>query len=207
MSRFPKIISNISPDYVIGIDEAGRGPLAGPVAVAAVKIGRDFNKNFFRGVKDSKQTTEEERKFWFDLAKDAHKNGDLDFSVTLISHLVIDKYGMTKAVALGIKRNLQKLSAPADKSHIFLDGLLKAPEEYVHQLTIIKGDEKVPIISLASILAKVTRDKHMLTFAKKYPQYGFERHKGYGTKEHREAIKKFGITPIHRVTFLKNILE
>jgi ribonuclease HII len=191
---------------VVGIDEAGRGPLAGPVAVGAVKIGRGFNKKFFKGIKDSKQLNEVERNMWFELAKQAHKEGELDFAVSLISHTIIDKYGMTKAVRMGINRNLLKLSVPHKESHIFLDGLLKAPPEFEHQLTVIKGDEKIPIISLASIVAKVTRDKHMKKLAKKYPEYGFERHKGYGTEEHRKAILRYGIIPIHRISFLKNML-
>lgn len=207
MRKHPRIISKIPPECVVGIDEAGRGPLAGPVAVGTVKIGRNFNKKFFKGIKDSKKLTEEEREMWFELAKEAHKKGELDFAVSLVSHSVIDRHGMTKAVRIGIKKNLKNLSVPHAESHIFLDGLLKAPEEYRHQLTIIKGDEKVPVISLASVVAKVTRDRYMKKIAKKYPKYGFERHKGYATESHRKAITTFGITPIHRVSFLRNILE
>lgn len=210
MQKHPRIRSKIPPECVIGIDEAGRGPLAGPVAVAAVKIGRNFNSiypGFFKGIKDSKKLTESEREMWFALATEARRIGELDFSVTLISHSIIDKHGMTKAVQKGIKKNLLNLAPPPKTTHIFLDGLLKAPIEFEHQLTITKGDEKVPVISLASIIAKVTRDRHMLKMAKKYPEYGFEKHKGYGTPNHINAIINFGITPLHRVTFLKNILS
>ncbi len=206
MQKHPRIISKIPPECVVGIDEAGRGPLAGPVSVGTVKIGRNFNKNFFKGIKDSKKLTEAERETWFELAKIAHKNGELDFAVSLISHTVIDKHGMTKAVRIGIAKNLTKLNVLHKTSHIFLDGLLKAPEEYMHQLTVIKGDEKIPVISLASIVAKVTRDRYMKNLAKKYPEYGFERHKGYGTLEHRKAILKHGMAPVHRISFLKNLL-
>lgn len=206
MQKHPRIRSKIPPECIVGIDEAGRGPLAGPVAVGAVKVGRDFNKKFFKGIKDSKQLSEEERLMWFELAKEAHRKGDLDFSVTLISHSVIDRHGITKAVHMGVKRNLLKLAVPPQGSHIFLDGLLKAPVEFEHQLTVIRGDEKIPIISLASIVAKITRDKHMQKISKKYPGYGFERHKGYATNEHRKAIALFGVTPIHRTTFLSKIL-
>lgn len=180
--------------------------MAGPVAVAAVKVGREFDKKFFRGIKDSKQLNEEERKMWFELAREAHTEGILDFSVSLISHTVIDRHGMTKAVMTGIRRNLLKLSVPTKESHIFLDGLLKAPVEYKHQLTVIRGDEKVPIISLAGILAKVARDARMKSLAKKYPQYGFEKHKGYATEDHRKALRKFGPVSVHRMTFIKGLI-
>ncbi len=195
-----------SAKYVVGIDEAGRGPLAGPVAVGTVKIEKGFNKKFFGGIKDSKKLTENERNKWFELAKSAQKRGRLHFSVSLVSNIVIDKHGISKAIKIGIKKNLLKLYVSPKDSYILLDGLLKAPIEYKNQLTIIKGDEKVPVISLASIVAKVTRDRYMANLAKKYPQYGFEQHKGYGTEMHRKAIKKHGATPTHRRTFLKNII-
>ncbi len=206
MQKHPRIKSNVPPECVVGIDEAGRGPLAGPVAVGAVKIGRNFNKKFFKGIKDSKQLTEEEREIWFDLAKEAHRKGELDFSVTLISNKFIDKHGISKAIKVGIERNLKKLNVPTKESHIFLDGLLKAPEEFIHQLTVIKGDEKVPVISLASVVAKVTRDRHMRNLAKKYPGYLFEKHKGYGTEDHRKAIEKFGPISIHRNSYIKGLV-
>ena len=195
-----------SAKYVVGIDEAGRGPLAGPVAVGTVKIEKGFNKKFFGGIKDSKKLTENERNKWFELAKSAQKRGRLHFSVSLVSNIVIDKHGISKAIKIGIKKNLLKLYVSPKDSYILLDGLLKAPIEYKNQLTIIKGDEKVPVISLASIVAKVTRDRYMANLAKKYTQYGFEQHKGYGTEMHRKAIKKHGATPTHRRTFLKNII-
>ena len=195
-----------SAKYVVGIDEAGRGPLAGPVAVGTVKIEKGFNKKFFGGIKDSKKLTENERNKWFELAKSAQKRGRLHFSVSLVSNIVIDKHGISKAIKIGIKKNLLKLYVSPKDSYILLDGLLKAPIEYKNQLTIIKGDEKVPVISLASIVAKVTRDRYMANLAKKYPQYGFEQHKGYVTEIHRKAIKKHGATPTHRRTFLKNII-
>lgn len=202
----PKKFSKTIPDYIIGIDEAGRGPLAGPVAVGTVRIGKNFDKKFFRGIRDSKQLNEEEREIWFELAKEAHKNGELSFAVSLISHTIIDKRGMTRAVMMGIEKNLLKLNVSPSKSHIYLDGSLKAPSKFEHQLTIIKGDEKVAVIALASIVAKVTRDRLMKKLSRKHPQYGFEKHKGYGTKAHINAIKKFGPLSIHRKTFLKNII-
>jgi ribonuclease HII len=191
--------------FIIGIDEAGRGPLAGPVAVGAVKIPAAFNRNLLKGIKDSKQLTETERESWFKLARHAKSLGELDFAVSLVSEKVIDKHGISYAIRLGIKRCLKKLDVTPEDSQIFLDGALKAPSEFSHQLTIIKGDEKVPVISLASVMAKVTRDRRMVNLAKKYPEYAFETHKGYGTLVHRNAISKYGLTELHRRSFLKNL--
>jgi len=189
---------------IVGIDEAGRGPLAGPVSIGAVKIGRDFNQGFFKGIKDSKQLSEEEREDWFKLALEAKKSGDLDFCVSLVSEGVIDKHGVAYAIRLGIKRCLARLNAE-EGDQIFLDGGIKAPERFRHQKTIIKGDEKMPVIALASICAKVVRDRRMVKAGKSYPEYGFHIHKGYGTRAHREALKKHGARDIHRKSFLKNI--
>lgn len=191
--------------YIVGIDEAGRGPLAGPVAVGGVRIGADFNKKFFKGIKDSKQLTLEERELWYSLALEAKKQGKLDFKVALVSEKVIDRYGITYAIRLGIKRVLKSLVSDDASSQIFLDGGIKAPKEFIHQLTVIKGDEKIPIISLASICAKVIRDRRMVRAAKKYPLYSFDQHKGYGTRVHRQAILKHGLTDLHRTSFLKNL--
>lgn len=191
--------------HIVGIDEAGRGPLAGPVAVGGVRISNNFNKKFFKGIKDSKQLSLEERELWFALAQEARKKGQLDFAVSLVSEKVIDKHGITYAIRLGIKRVIKKLGVTGEDSKIFLDGALKAPHEFSHQLTVIKGDEKIPIISLASICAKVVRDRRMVKVSEKYPQYDFDLHKGYGTRIHRLALEKYGPTELHRLTFLKNL--
>lgn len=191
--------------HIVGIDEAGRGPLAGPVAVGGVRIGEKFDKKFFKGIKDSKQLTEDERELWFALAQEGKRKGELDFAVALVSQKVIDKKGIAYAIRLGIKRVLKSLGITGEDSQIFLDGALKAPVEFSHQLTVIKGDEKIPVISLASICAKVVRDRRMVKWADKYPEYEFESHKGYGTRIHREAIIKYGLTDLHRQSFLKNL--
>ncbi len=191
--------------HIVGIDEAGRGPLAGPVAVGGVMVSESFNKKFWKGIKDSKQLTLEERELWFALAQEGRKKGELDFAVSLISERVIDRHGIAYAIRLGIKRVLKGLKISLEDSQIFLDGGIKAPKEFVHQLTVVKGDEKIPIISLASICAKVVRDRKMVKISKKYPEYKFADHKGYGTLAHREAIKKYGPVDIHRKSFLKNI--
>lgn len=190
--------------YIVGIDEAGRGPLAGPVAVGAVAISLDFNRKFFNSIRDSKQLSSGDRELWFKLALEAKKEGVLNFAVSLVSEKVIDRKGISYAIRLGIKRCLTALAIPED-SQVFLDGGIKAPEKFSHQLTVIKGDEKIPVISLASIVAKVTRDKKMIKLAKKFPKFDFHIHKGYGTSLHRHAIRKYGPTEIHRQSFLTRL--
>lgn len=187
--------------YIVGVDEAGRGPLAGPVSVGVAIMEALKSKRFLRGIKDSKKLSPEERELWFELASEAEKRGELFFAVSLVSERIIDKHGISYAIRLGVKRCLERLSVDADEQ-IFLDGGLKAPDKYRHQTTVVRGDEKIPIISLASIMAKVVRDRRMKRLAKKYPKYGFEKHKGYGTKAHIKAIEKFGPVYPHRKTFL-----
>jgi len=190
--------------HVIGIDEAGRGPLAGPVAVGVVRIPSKFDKRFFKGIKDSKQLSAAERELWFSLIVEAKRKGQLDFKVALVSEKVIDKHGITYAIRLGIKRCLSGLKARSE-DRIFLDGSLKAPLEFKNQLTVIKGDEKIPVISLASICAKVIRDRKMIKLSKKYPKYNLHIHKGYGTRMHRDALEKYGLSDVHRRSFLKGL--
>jgi ribonuclease HII len=201
--------------FTVGIDEAGRGPLAGPLAVGVVAIpAKSSNpstllgvKKFFKGIKDSKKLSQEDRELWYSLALEAKKKGEFDFKVILISEKVIDNHGMAYALRLGIKRALKSLNIPEEDSQIFLDGGIKAPKEFKHQLTVVKGDEKIPVISLASICAKVVRDRKMVRFAKQYPLYAFDLHKGYGTRLHREAIRKYGSTKLHRQSFLRNLTK
>lgn len=187
---------------MIGIDEAGRGPLAGPVAVGAVSICDGFNKNFFKSIKDSKKLTEAERELWYALALEAKKKNTLNFAVSLVSEKVIDRHGISFAVRLGIKRTLKSLNASVT-AQIFLDGGISAPLEFIHQRTVVRGDEKIPIVSLASIVAKVTRDRKMRALSRKFPEYDFDVHKGYGTKAHQRVIQKYGPTEIHRKSFIK----
>ena len=185
--------------YIIGIDEAGRGPIAGPVAVGLVMILKK-DRNLLRGVKDSKKLTPKQREKWFKKIKKLEKEGKLFSSCSLVSEGVIDKKGIVYAINLGIKRGCSK--AGNKNSEVLLDGGLRAPKEYKNQKTIIKGDQKILVISAASIVAKVTRDRKMFVLAKKYPKYGFESHKGYGTEEHYRNLKKRGLSKIHRKTFI-----
>ena len=198
--RAAKRASLVQHRYLIGIDEAGRGPLAGPVAVAAVAATANFksqksNLKSLKNIKDSKKLSAKKREIWYKIIKN-----NFECHCVFVSHKIIDKIRIHKAVHLGIRKVLEKFSKKANL--VLLDGSLKAPENY-KQKTIIKGDEKIPLISAASIIAKVSRDKKMLHFHKKFPQYCFDKHKGYGTKLHYKKLKKHGPCPIHRHSFLK----
>ena len=205
--------------YLIGIDEVGRGPLAGPVAMGAFLIPvKNLVKvrGIFRGVKESKQLTSEKREKWFKIIQNARKEGLIDFKVSFQSERVIDGKGLSFAIRTASRKSLDGLRfrgghgnnarkiSPA-YSRVLLDGGLHAPIEYVDQKTIIKGDEKEMVIALASICAKVLRDRKLVRLANKYPLYGFEIHKGYGTKAHYAAIKRSGMCPLHRRSFLKRL--
>ncbi len=191
--------------WEIGIDEAGRGPLAGPVAVGVVKIPKDFDWDLVPGVHDSKQISEKNRELIYKKAVALRKSGALDFAVSQVSASVIDKIGISRAIKLAIDRSLKKLHCDPKDTYIKLDGSLKAPADF-RQETIIKGDSKEKSIGLASICAKVTRDRYMVKQATKYPEYGFDQHMGYGTKVHRAMISNHGTSPIHRVSYCKNCL-
>jgi ribonuclease HII len=193
--------------YIVGIDEAGRGPLAGPVSVAGVlfekKSVRRLERLFLliKG-KDSKKLNEKQRDFWFEVIQKEERAGNIKIAHFLISETHIDTKGIVSAVFLGLEKSLKKLEVVAIETEVLLDGALRAPKEYIYQKTIIRGDETELSIRLASIVAKVTRDKKMVQLAKKYPEYGFEKHKGYGTKEHQKALGQFGLCEIHRKTFI-----
>jgi ribonuclease HII len=197
-------------EYLIGIDEVGRGPVAGPVAVGAVLIPENNlaeAEKIFANFKDSKKLSPKKRNEWFENIKKAKHEGLLDYKVVFVDNKKIDEFGIAPSIRSCIKNSLKFLNVPESDSGtlVLLDGGLKAPEEFVNQKTIIKGDEKEMVIALASIVAKVTRDALMCKLAKEYPQYGLENHKGYGTKAHMNAIKNNGISEIHRKTYLKNI--
>mgnify|MGYP001613530457 CR=1 FL=1 len=187
---------------MLGVDEAGRGPLAGPVAIGVVAVPERFLiTREFPGLADSKQMTSLARTKMFRLLQKRMRDGDIQFCVRCTGAQRIDEWGLSRAVATTIARGVRFLAPEPNGVSIYLDGLLTAPEEYDQQ-TIIGGDEAVPIIALASIAAKVMRDRLMIRFAKEFPEYGFEKHKGYGTAEHYEALKKHGLCAIHRRSFL-----
>lgn len=210
---------NKDKKYIIGIDEVGRGPLAGPVAVCSFLIKEDvFTDGHFPigqtygkdkklpKLRDSKKLSKKQREEWFEYLKVAKTEGFCDYAVSFVSPENIDKFGIVKCIQKALDKSLSDLVISCNLEprtcNLFLDGGLKAPVEYVNQETIIRGDELHPVISMASIVAKVTRDAVMAKYAKEYPEYGFENHSGYGTKAHYEAIKIHGKTPIHRKTFI-----
>ncbi len=183
--------------YVCGVDEAGRGPLAGPVCAAAVILPPN---TIIEGVNDSKKLSEKKREQLFDVIKEYA----VAYSVAFSTVEEIEDMNILNATMLAMRRAVEGLPVKADFAMI--DGNrtpnLDIPCEY-----IIKGDAKSMSIACASILAKVTRDRLLYEYAKEYPQYSFDKHKGYGTKLHTEAIKKYGPCKYHRMSFLTKILK
>lgn len=187
---------------MLGVDEAGRGPLAGPVSVGIVAVPEGFDVlKEFPGVADSKKLSEKKREKIFAVLEARAAKGDVHFKVEFESAQTIDEEGIATAVRRAVARGINALAPDSAIVKVQLDGALKAPSEYTQE-TIINGDELIPLISLASIAAKVTRDRLMIELSKKYPNYGFEKHKGYGTKAHYEALQKYGLCDIHRVSFI-----
>lgn len=193
--------------YIVGIDEAGRGPIAGPVAVGIFCVSRTIfeyhGKALFTGARDSKKLSVTEREAWYTKLKKWKKEGTADFAVCFCSAKMIDKKGIVSAIRSAMMQGLKKLSLDPKDVTVLLDGSLYAPKAYRYQKTIIGGDDKELVISLASIAAKASRDARMMRLAKKCPGYGFDVHKGYGTKAHYAAIKKEGVSEYHRHTFLR----
>lgn len=188
--------------FTLGIDEAGRGPLAGPVAVGIVAVPEGFDVGAeFPGVADSKKLSEKKREKLFEMLQARASKGDVRFTVEFETAEVIDNEGIAAAVFRSLSRGVNALAPDAASVQVQLDGALRAPDEYTQE-TIINGDELIPLISLASIVAKVSRDRLMIEFALEYPQYGFEKHKGYGTVAHYEALEKYGLCAIHRCSFI-----
>lgn len=188
--------------WLVGVDEAGRGPLAGPVAVGVVAVPRRFDiRKAFPGINDSKQLSEARREDIYKEAVRLERLGTLRYIVGFSSAGVIDTHGITRAVRRCVWSAVRRVADPRT-SFVKLDGLLVAPPEY-RQETIIKGDALEPVISLASVLAKVRRDRLMKRLAQKHPLWGFEVHKGYGTAGHRAAIAEHGLCQLHRRSFCK----
>lgn len=210
----PTGASELKTKLVIGIDEVGRGPLAGPVVVAAVVIpkGLRFKKKDLRTpLKDSKKLSVNQREAWFKYAKN-HQG--IFYAISGVSPRVIDRINISKAANLAASRALVRLIAnyklQITNCKIFLDGSLylnknisvnQRPHQRLSASTITKGDEKITAIMLASIVAKVSRDRKMKKLHFEYPQYDFINNVGYGTKKHRRAIRKHGLSPIHRRSF------
>lgn len=190
--------------FILGVDEAGRGPLAGPVVVGVVAADPAFDfLGAFPGLNDSKKLTEKKRERIFELLLQRRQIGDVHFCVKQVSAEIIDRAGISRAVMRSVHAGVRSLVPDPRGTHIYLDGLLHAPEEY-EQETVVGGDARIPAIMLASVAAKVSRDRLMVRLAKEYPLYGFERHKGYGTKAHIAAIQQHGLSTLHRKTFCRS---
>lgn len=178
---------------VCGVDEAGRGPLAGPVFAAAVVLGKG---QIIEGVNDSKKLSEKKREALFDkIKKEA-----LCYSIASVDEKTIDEINILNATFLAMKKAVEGLEIKPD--YAMIDGN-KTPDLSIDCESVVKGDANSVSIAAASILAKVSRDRYMLEMAKKYPEYQFEKHKGYGTKLHYQMLDEYGPSEIHRQTFLK----
>ena len=209
--------------YVVGIDEVGRGPLAGPVTVCVVACQENFYKKLKRSKLlpkrglDSKKLSPMSRQTYTEALKSLVSSRVLDtrslmskgifdmrfsYAVVHVSNKVIDKKGISFAIKKAIGQGIEKLKLKPKKCKLLLDGGLSAPTEFTNQKTIIKGDEKEKIIAWASILAKTSRDSLMGRMGKIFPKYGFEKHKGYATRAHREAISENGCSTFHRLTWI-----
>lgn len=182
---------------IAGIDEAGRGALAGPVSIAAVILGPSTNLSL---LSDSKALSAPQR-----LEAYHHILDTCIVIQSVLSHKTIDKHNILQATLMGMKFCIEKL--PPKCTLVQIDGNKSPYITHIKIETIVKGDSKIPAISAASIIAKVTRDKIMDACEKKFPQYEFSKHKGYGTEKHYELIFKYGISPIHRKTFNLNKQE
>lgn len=186
-------------ELVAGVDEVGRGPLAGPVVTAAVVLPPDFD---VLGVDDSKKLSEKRREELFEVIKEKA----VAYGIGMADESVIDDINILQATKQAMISAIEELSGKLGKKpdYVLFDAM-EIPQVEIPQESIIKGDSKCIAIAAASILAKVTRDRMMVEYAKEYPGYAFEKNKGYGTKAHYEGIHEHGICPIHRKTFLKKM--
>ena len=182
---------------VCGVDEAGRGPLAGPVFAAAVILPENC---VIEGLNDSKKISEKKREALFDVIKEKA----ISFSIASVDEKIIDEINILQATYLAMKKAVEGLDVPAD--YALIDGN-RMPPISIDGETVVKGDAKSPSIAAASILAKVSRDRFMLELDEKYPQYKFSQHKGYGTKLHYEMLTEHGVSDCHRMSFLKSFFD
>jgi ribonuclease HII len=194
-SRLERRLRKAGFNLIAGIDEAGRGPLAGPVFSSAVVFP---DNSYIKGLDDSKKLTPLQREKIYKVI--FHKA--LYIGIGIVSEKVIDKKNILQATLLSMKKAVVKLAKKPD--YILVDGNKTIPDIGILQKSIVGGDGICSSIAAASIIAKVSRDRYMLKLHKKYPQYGFDKHKGYGTEAHFMAIEKYGPCPVHRKTFIKN---
>lgn len=210
--------TKVKNSYIFGIDEVGRGPIAGPVCVCSFALEKELYKDFVSKsqehlnleIRDSKKLTKIQRHKWFDFLSEQKKNGKCFFNFSFVSSSNIDKFGISKCIQRALDESLDKTILDIKNKNegkdfnfrILLDGGLKARDIFDDQETFVKGDEVHPVISFASVVAKVSRDKVMANFSKEYAHYGFEKNSGYGTSSHYSVIKDHGLSKIHRKTFI-----
>ena len=184
---------------IAGVDEVGRGPLAGPVVAAAVVLPEDFD---VLGIDDSKKLSEKRREELFDVILEKA----VAWGIGMADHSTIDEINILQATKLAMKDAIADLSGKLEGIDYVIFDAVKINDLKLPQEAVIKGDSKILAVAAASIVAKVTRDRMMVAYAEEYPGYGFEKNKGYGTKQHYEGIARQGICLIHRKTFLKKVL-
>lgn len=193
--------------YLVGIDEVGRGALAGPVCVGIFVIDQELLTDVIfhapSEIRDSKKVSESKRNILADYFTRLKKEGVVEYQILSMTAQKVDEYGISVCIHNMIEKGLKNIVHSKESIIVKLDGGLHAPTEYIQE-TIIKGDDTEPVISCASIIAKVYRDTYMKKQSEVYPLYGFEKHVGYGTQAHRDAIKKNGLCMLHRKTFCRN---
>jgi len=197
--------------YIIGIDEVGRGPLLGAVAVGIVMIERKkyqklIEEGIFQPGKDSKKLTPKKRTEYFAKINELKEQEVLNYGVFFESNMIIDKFGIVGAIKMAVRKGLENLKCDPEETEILLDGWLKAPQEYLNQKSIVRGDESELVIALASIVAKVTRDAKMEKLAESIPRYDLKSNKGYGTAKHIADLKQYGPHELHRKSFIKHFV-
>lgn len=197
LKEFEKKLYEDGVKYIAGIDEAGRGPLAGPVVIGCVIMKPE---SFIEYVNDSKKVSETKREMLYEKIT----NEAVAWSTGIVDEKEIDELNILNATKKALTEAIDKLDIKPDV--ILVDALDKIDTKGIKYISVIKGDAKIYSISAASIIAKVTRDRIMKEYDEVYPQYGFAGHKGYGTAKHIQAIKEHGICPLHRKTFTKNFI-
>lgn len=197
LKEFENKLHNEGIQYIAGIDEAGRGPLAGPVVIGCVIMPQN---SFIEYVNDSKKVSESKREMLYKKIT----NEAIAWSTGIVWQDEIDEINILNATKKALTMAIDNLKVKPDK--IVVDALDKIETRGIPYISVIKGDAKIYSISAASIIAKVTRDRIMREYDEIYPEYEFSRHKGYGTAKHIQAIKEYGICPLHRKSFVKNLL-
>lgn len=197
LNIFENKMYDLNYNFIAGVDEVGRGPLVGPVVAACVVLPKS---SFIPDIDDSKKLSEKKR----EILSDVIKKHAIAYGIGIVENDEIDRINILNATYKAMKIAISQININID---CLLVDAIKIPDINIHQTSIIKGDSKSISIAAASIIAKVKRDKIMKEYHYKYPQYGFNKNKGYGTKVHIEALKKYGPCPLHRTTFLHKILK